>query len=148
VSTSLTGALWAAIDDITKATGRETSRLRRRLNDDGSALVDAQGQAQPLRVLNAAAREVTAPSVSSLYPVPPVAFNDEGGNGDRTAGDGELSTLLQRAAQGFAGLAGQIRLESSWSTAASAASPTSTSTSRRTRLRRGAVMCVRRWGVR
>jgi hypothetical protein len=43
VSTSLTGALWAAIDDITKTTGRETSRLRRRLNDDGSALVDAQG---------------------------------------------------------------------------------------------------------
>ena len=75
------------------------------------ALVDAQGQAQPLRVLNAAAREVTAPSVSSLYPVLPVAFNDEGGNGDRTSGDGEFSTLLQPAAQGFAGLAGQIRLE-------------------------------------
>ena len=75
------------------------------------ALLDEQGQALPLRVLNAAAREVTPPTVASLYPVLPVAFNDDGTNGDREAGDRELTATLRPSAQGFAKLAGQIRLE-------------------------------------
>jgi hypothetical protein len=75
------------------------------------ALLDDQGQALPLRVLNAAAREVTAPTVASQYPVLPVGFNDEGTNGDREAGDRELTATLRPSAQGFAKLAGQIRLE-------------------------------------
>ncbi len=75
------------------------------------ALVDEQGQALPLRVLSAAAREVTPPTVASQYPVLPVGFNDEGSNGDREAGDLELTAVLRPATQGFAKLAGQIRLE-------------------------------------
>ncbi len=75
------------------------------------ALVDEQGQALPLRVLNAAAREVTPASVASLYPVLPMNFNDAGTDGDAAAGDREFSTTLRPAAQGFSGLAGQIRLE-------------------------------------
>jgi hypothetical protein len=75
------------------------------------ALVDEQGQALPLRVLNAAAREVTPPTVASLYPVLPVAFNDDGRDGDNAAGDLEFTAQLRPAAQGFAALAGQIRIE-------------------------------------
>jgi hypothetical protein len=75
------------------------------------ALVDDQGQALPLRVLSANAREVTPPAVASLYPVLPVTFNDDGTNGDRAAGDRELTATLRPAAQGFAKLAGQIRVE-------------------------------------
>lgn len=75
------------------------------------ALVDDAGQAQPLRVLNAAAREVTAPTVASAYPALPVHFTDDGSNGDAAANDREFSATLRPAAQGFAGLTGQIRLE-------------------------------------
>jgi hypothetical protein len=75
------------------------------------ALIDEQGQALPLRVLNASAREVTPPAVASLYPVLAVVFNDDGTSGDRAAGDRELTATLRPAAQGFAKLAGQIRLE-------------------------------------
>lgn len=75
------------------------------------ALVDEQEQALPLRVLSASAREVTPPTVASLYPVLPVVFNDDGTNGDRAAGDRELTATLRPSAQGFAKLAGQIRLE-------------------------------------
>jgi hypothetical protein len=75
------------------------------------ALLDEQGVVLPLRVLNAAAREVTLPAVASPFPVLPVAFTDDGGNGDRAAGDREFTATLRPAAQGFAKLAGQIRLE-------------------------------------
>jgi hypothetical protein len=76
------------------------------------ALIDDNGQALPLRVLNAAAREVTAaPAVASPYPVLPVTFADDGSNGDDQAGDREFTAQLRPAAQGFAGLNGQIRLE-------------------------------------
>ncbi len=75
------------------------------------SLVDEQGQALPLRVQNAAAREVTRAAVASLYPALPVAFSDDGANGDRAGGDREFTATLRPGAQGFAGLAGQIRLE-------------------------------------
>jgi len=75
------------------------------------ALVDEQDQALPLRVLNAAAREVTAPTVASLYPVLPITFTDDGTNGDRATGDREFTAQLRPATQGFAKLAGQIRVE-------------------------------------
>jgi hypothetical protein len=75
------------------------------------ALVDDAGQALPLRVRSASAREVTLPSVASLYPVLPVTFNDDGTDGDRAAGDREFSATLRPATQGFAKLAGQIRLD-------------------------------------
>jgi hypothetical protein len=75
------------------------------------ALVDNEGQMLPLRVLSANAREVTPATVASLYPVLPVAFNDDGTNGDGAAGDREFTAVLQPSAQGFAKLAGQIRLE-------------------------------------
>jgi hypothetical protein len=75
------------------------------------AAIDDAGEAQTLRVLSVDAREVTAPTVASLYPVLPVAFADDGRNGDLQADDAEFSTTLRPAAQGFAGLTGQIRLE-------------------------------------
>jgi hypothetical protein len=75
------------------------------------ALVDAQSRALPLRVLHANAREFTLSSVASLFPVVPVAFGDDGSGGDVTAGDLTYSAVLQPSTMGFAGLAGQIRLE-------------------------------------
>lgn len=75
------------------------------------ALVDEQGQTLPLRVQSASAREVTPPTVASLYPSLPVLFSDDGTNGDLAAGDRELTATLRPTAQGFARLAGQIRLE-------------------------------------
>lgn len=75
------------------------------------SLRDSAGQALPLRVVRASAREITAPNSGSMYPAVPLAFNDEGSAGDATAGDGIFSVLLQPNAQGFAGLFGQIRVE-------------------------------------
>jgi hypothetical protein len=75
------------------------------------ALLDDAGLALPLRVLSASAREVTPPAVASSYPQVPLTFTDDGTNGDRAAGDREFSATLRPAAQGFAGLAGQIRVE-------------------------------------
>lgn len=75
------------------------------------ALIDDEGRALPLRVLNASARDVTPPAVASPYPVVPVVFNDDGANGDAAAGDREFSATLRPAALGFARLAGQIRVE-------------------------------------
>ncbi|MED5622003.1 choice-of-anchor X domain-containing protein [Ideonella sp. BN130291] len=75
------------------------------------AVRDEAGAAQPLRVLRAAAREVPAPNTASYFPVLPVEFNDEGAAGDATAGDRVFSTRLQPASQGFARLAGAIRVE-------------------------------------
>lgn len=75
------------------------------------ALRDANGQALPLRVLRAAAREIPPPNTGSLYPVVPLDFNDDGAGGDTTAGDRVFSVLLQPATQGFAGLFGQIRVD-------------------------------------
>jgi hypothetical protein len=67
------------------------------------AVVDAQGRPQPLRVLTASVREFTPPTVASLFPVQPVTFVDDG--------SGVHSAVLQPAEQGYAGLAGQLRLE-------------------------------------
>jgi hypothetical protein len=75
------------------------------------ALVDAQGQTLPLRVLSASLREFTPPTVASLFPTTPAVFNDDGTQGDALAGDRVFSTTVQPSAQGFAGLAGQLRLE-------------------------------------
>jgi hypothetical protein len=75
------------------------------------SLVDNNGQVQPLRVLRAAVREITPNNQGSLFPNVPVAFNDEGADGDAAAGDRVHSARLQPSAQGFAGLSGQLRLE-------------------------------------
>jgi hypothetical protein len=75
------------------------------------ALVDAQGQAQALRVVRASLREVTAATQGSLFPVVPALFNDEGSGADSAAGDRVFSTRVQPSTQGFAQLSGQLRLE-------------------------------------
>lgn len=75
------------------------------------ALIDNNGQAQPLRVLRAAVREITPNGQGSLFPNVPVPFNDEGADGDAAAGDRVHSARLQPSVQGFAGLTGQLRLE-------------------------------------
>lgn len=75
------------------------------------ALVDAAGAPLPLRVLRVSAREVPPPRAASLYPVVPVEFNDDGTGADGMAGDRVFSARLQPSTQGFAQLAGQIRVE-------------------------------------
>ena len=75
------------------------------------SLRDGAGQALPLRVLRASAREVPPPQSGSTYPEVPMNFNDEGSAGDAVPGDGVYSAQLQPATQGFAGLLGQIRVE-------------------------------------
>ena len=72
---------------------------------------DGAGQVVPLRIVRASARELTAPGSGSLYPVVPLAFNDEGSQGDDAAGDGTFSVRLQPRTDGFAGLFGQIRVD-------------------------------------
>ncbi len=71
---------------------------------------DGKGQAVPLRIVRASAREL-APGSGSLYPVVPLNFNDEGNQGDDASGDGTFSVRLQPRTDGFAGLFGQIRTE-------------------------------------
>jgi hypothetical protein len=75
------------------------------------SLRDNAGQALPLRVLHASAREMPPPHSGSMYPEVPLAFNDDGNAGDALAGDGVFSVQLQPDVQGFAGLFGQIRVE-------------------------------------
>jgi hypothetical protein len=84
--------------------GEESTRLT-------VALLDNNGQAQPLRVVRAAVREITPNNQGSLFPNVPVPFNDEGTDGDAAADDRVHSARLQPSAQGFAGLTGQLRLE-------------------------------------
>jgi hypothetical protein len=72
---------------------------------------DRDGQAQPLRIVRAGAREVPAPRTAPTYPGVPMPFNDDASNGDLAAGDRVYSAALQPATQGFAGLHGQIRVE-------------------------------------
>jgi hypothetical protein len=100
------------------AEGLKLRTMQERIHAQGSeavrfsvAVVDAEGRSVPLRVLNAAVHEVTPPTVASLYPVLPVAFNDDGTGGDTSAGDGVHTARLQPAEQGYAGLAGQLRLQ-------------------------------------
>ena len=75
------------------------------------AAADESGATVPLRVLHASAREIAPAGAGSLYPVVPLDFNDDGRSGDAAGGDGNHGARLQPKAQGFAGLAGQIRVE-------------------------------------
>jgi hypothetical protein len=75
------------------------------------SLRDSDGNALPLRVLRAFAAEMPPPRSASLYPQVPIAFNDEGRDGDAAAGDGVYGARLHPATQGFAELFGRIRME-------------------------------------
>jgi hypothetical protein len=75
------------------------------------SLQDSAGRTLPLRIVRASAHEVPPPGTASLYPDVAMDFNDEGQSGDAAAGDGVFGVALQPAAQGFAGLLGQIRVE-------------------------------------
>ena len=72
---------------------------------------DGNGAAVPLRVVRASAREIAPANAGSLYPVVPLDFNDQGRDGDAAGGDNSFGVELKPAAQGFAGLSGQIRVE-------------------------------------
>ena len=72
---------------------------------------DSAGRALPLRILRSSAREISPPHTGSLYPMVPLAFNDDGTSGDATPSDGVHTAQLQPETQGFAGLFGQIRVE-------------------------------------
>ncbi|MDZ5460582.1 hypothetical protein [Azohydromonas lata] len=75
------------------------------------SMVRDDGVVQPVRVIRATAREIPASNSGSLYPVVDVNFNDDGLDGDVFAGDSVQSVRLQPARQGFAGLAGVLRVE-------------------------------------
>ncbi len=72
---------------------------------------DREGRSLPLQVLQASAREMTGSAAPSRYPQVPIAFADDGGGADARAGDGIASARFTPQAQGFADLAGQIRIE-------------------------------------
>jgi hypothetical protein len=72
---------------------------------------DGAGAVVPMRIVRASAREIPPANVGSLHPVVPLDFNDDGREGDAASGDGSFGVRLQPKAQGFAGLAGQIRVE-------------------------------------
>ena len=75
------------------------------------ALVDDNNRPLPLRVSRAVAHETQGGSNINSYPPVAVQFEDRGANGDAVAGDQILSARFQPATQGFATLAGTIRIE-------------------------------------
>jgi hypothetical protein len=75
------------------------------------SLRDAEGRAQPLRVLRAWAHEVPAPRTAALHADVALDLNDDARAGDAAAGDGVYGMQLQPATQGFGDLFGQIRVE-------------------------------------
>lgn len=75
------------------------------------ALVDDNNRPLPLRVSRAVAHETQGGSNINAYPPVAVQFEDRGANGDLRAGDQILSARFQPATQGFATLAGTIRIE-------------------------------------
>jgi hypothetical protein len=75
------------------------------------SLVDANGQPLPLRVQRAVLREVPQPGATSRSVDFPLAVVDDGRNGDTQAADGVLTGWVQPQVQGFAGIAGLVRLE-------------------------------------
>jgi hypothetical protein len=75
------------------------------------AAVDAEGRTLPLEVPRAIVHEgATGVQASRVAPIP-VAFTDDGRNGDAKAGDKVLSLRLQPATQGLAEIDGVIRVE-------------------------------------
>ncbi|HJV72508.1 hypothetical protein [Ideonella sp.] len=79
------------------------------------AAVDGEGKPLPLQVPRAVAHEGPGGARPALdkppAPTVPVAFTDDGRNGDVQAGDAVLSFRLQPARDGFAELDGVIRVE-------------------------------------
>ncbi|MGE5453064.1 MAG: hypothetical protein ACM3VZ_14610 [Acidobacteriota bacterium] len=75
------------------------------------SLVDDNNRALPLRVSRAVAHETQGGANINAYPPVALQFEDRGTNGDAVAGDQTLSVRFQPATQGFATLAGTIRIE-------------------------------------
>lgn len=75
------------------------------------ALVDDNNRALPLRVSRAVAHETQGGNNINAYPPVAIQFEDRGANGDVRSGDQILSARFQPATQGFATLAGTIRIE-------------------------------------
>lgn len=75
------------------------------------ALVDDNNRPLPLRVTRAVAHETQGGANINAYPPVAIQFEDRGANGDVAAGDQILSARFQPATQGFATLAGTIRIE-------------------------------------
>ena len=75
------------------------------------SLVDDNNRPLPLRVSRAVAHETQGGANINAYPPVALQFEDRGANGDAVAGDQILSVRFQPATQGFATLAGTIRIE-------------------------------------
>lgn len=86
------------------ASANEASRITLTLQDDN-------GRALPLRITRAVLHEVNPPGVAATAPPFNVPVNDDGANGDVSAGDGIFTAVMQPAAQGFGRFAGTVRLE-------------------------------------
>jgi hypothetical protein len=78
------------------------------------AVVDGQGTPVTLRMQRASARAMPARGSPTTLPVTAMDFNDEGREGDAMASDLVFGAQLQPATQGFAEVAGQIRVEVSF----------------------------------
>ncbi|MEK8048009.1 choice-of-anchor X domain-containing protein [Ideonella margarita] len=72
--------------------------------------VDVNGQVLPLVVQRAVLHQGATGQNGSTMPEVNVAFHDDGTGGDEAAGDGIWTTTVQPANQGFAELAGVLRL--------------------------------------
>jgi len=78
------------------------------------AAVDAGGNTVPMRILRSAAHaplDAAPGQRPAAAPIVTQPFVDDGTQGDARAGDGVWSTRLNPAAEGFAGVAGVIRVE-------------------------------------
>ncbi len=73
--------------------------------------VDMEGNPLPLQVTRAFAHDPPLDGKPSQRNAIAIPFNDEGANGDVSAGDTILSARLSPSTQGFAGHAGTIRVE-------------------------------------
>lgn len=86
------------------ASGLESNRIT-------LTLQDSQGRTLPLRITRGVLRQVAQPGVPASRTETQLLPNDAGSAGDAVAGDGVYTAVVQPATQGFADVAGLLRLE-------------------------------------
>jgi hypothetical protein len=103
-SSPIQGVRLKTTQERTFLSGNEASRVT-------LGLVDANGQPLALRVQRAVLKEVPQPGATTRSAEFPMAVNDNGQAGDQQALDGIFTAWVQPQVQGFAAVAGLLRLE-------------------------------------
>lgn len=103
-SSPIQGVRLKTTQERTFLSGSEVSRVT-------LGLVDANGQPLALRIQRAVLKEVPQPGATTRSAEFPMLVNDNGQAGDLRALDGIFTAWVQPQAQGFAAVAGLLRLE-------------------------------------